>query len=146
MGSTEKKGRTPARGFGPHGQDRTLNTNKHSLATKVGVPVAMINERRLIFAIVERAVNDALGNYKIGAHDRDTIQREAEYWIFTSQSHRPWGFIWCCHHLDVCPYRVRKALKKVHGKNISSGARDYYNFFRNYYMSTDYPYHFIKCA
>lgn len=70
-----------------------------------------IPEKALVFDVIKRAIEDALGRYKILSTDTRQIQREAEAWIF-SLSIQPWSFKWCCDQVDIDFKLIRKFIKK----------------------------------
>lgn len=67
-------------------------------------------ERRLLLAILERAILDYVGN------DQKEVD-EAEAWIFDSDTINPrkdnFSFDWVCEELDLCPSQVTHAIKTM---------------------------------
>ncbi len=66
-------------------------------------------ERRLLLAVLERAILDFLGN------DSDEID-EAEHWLFTEQNDSPqkaFSFAWVCSELDLDLNGVLDKIRKM---------------------------------
>mgnify|MGYP000617872274 CR=1 FL=1 len=73
-----------------------------------------IPEKIFLWAILERAIYDAIGDYKVFSTDTPYIQREAMAWI-RSDSEEEFSFEWICLHLDIAPELVRKCVKSSMG-------------------------------
>lgn len=65
-------------------------------------------ERRLLLAILERAILDFVGN---DAKERD----EADAWIFEEESDEriEYSFAWICHHLDLSLVSARRSIRAM---------------------------------
>lgn len=59
-------------------------------------------EHELIFAIIQRALNDLVGE----------AVRDANLWL-RSESQEPWSFLWCCEQIDLQPEIVAQVAKKI---------------------------------
>lgn len=86
-----------------------------------------IPEKKLLVAIIERAYLDAQGN-TTGDHDKDRpeIRRQADKWLFRWRSDEPlipFSFQWVCSHLEVCPQKTRRNLKKLLGAGFQHYSR-----------------------
>lgn len=71
-------------------------------------------ERACLAACLERAILDATGN-TCGPDKYGRLKREARTWIFLwcRQIEYPeWSFPWVCENLDLCPFRIRRAVKR----------------------------------
>lgn len=73
-------------------------------------------ERRLVAAMLTRAIQDATGNVNGDSEAAQSLSREARNWIFES-AHRirikPFSFEWSCHILDLCPNFMRKSISEM---------------------------------
>lgn len=65
-------------------------------------------ERRLLLAVLERAILDFVGN---DVKERD----DAEAWIFdtTADERIEYSFEWLCHQLDLESKQVRETIQKM---------------------------------
>lgn len=83
--------------------------------------MSAIAEKKLLYAIIERAVldlqgkdaNDIMGRYHM---------RRADAWLFywrSGDEGEPFTFPWCCQELDVCPSELTRKLRKI----VDSGAK-----------------------
>ena len=65
-------------------------------------------ERRLILAILERAILDFVGNEQKEALD-------AEYWMFgdDGDDDSQFSFTWACSQLDLSPATVREKIRQM---------------------------------
>jgi hypothetical protein len=66
-------------------------------------------ERRLLTAILERAILDYVGN------DSQEV-KEAEEWLFTVMSEHnadPFSFLWVCRELDLSPEFISSRIKAM---------------------------------
>jgi hypothetical protein len=66
-------------------------------------------ERRLLLAILERAILDYVGN-----NPREV--QEAEEWLFEPHPHgsrSQFSFVWLCEQLDLDPVKVTKRVKSM---------------------------------
>ena len=66
-------------------------------------------ERRLLLAILERAILDFVGN------EPKEIE-EAERWIFGELDHPSAGqfsFLWVCEQLDLDPYKIANKVRAM---------------------------------
>jgi hypothetical protein len=85
-----------------------------------------IPERALGWAIIRRAIADAVGFYKIGSNDSAKIQTEALEWIFYSNGViEPWSFLWWCELLDVEPTRVYRFMERYKGGTLGAYSTDH---------------------
>ena len=84
-----------------------------------------MNEKRLVTAIIERAVLDYAGTDKSQIEGRglhvQKVQLEAKIWLRLDQvaispmellNPRAWSFVWCCDVLDLCPLKCQRLLRK----------------------------------
>lgn len=84
----------------------------------------VLPEKIFLWAILERAIHDATGNFKLAASDTPYIQREALQWV-RSKSEREFGFEWICLHLDMCADVVRRSVfSHVGEKFVKPQARE----------------------
>lgn len=68
-----------------------------------------IPERRLLWAILHRAVWDALG-LSIGSSDTpQAVLREVRAWFRTNKK-TPFSYLWICQTLEIDPARLRKLI------------------------------------
>ena len=80
-----------------------------------------VPERRLLFAILERAVRDALGNHPAEA-------REAAEWIFSPPVDQPelFSFQWICEELEVdIPRFLANVERMLQKKTLLPEAREH---------------------
>jgi hypothetical protein len=71
------------------------------------------SEKRLLLAMLERAVLDFIGN-------EESEAKSAEEWIFSEESSdTPFTFKWLCQELDIDCVRVAQFISKLtkRGKN-----------------------------
>ena len=83
--------------------------------------VMLERERGLLLAILERAINDALGLVACGTYSQigrlETIA-EAREWLGLQigggnmDELEPFSFPWVCDHLELCPKKVIKWMLK----------------------------------
>jgi len=81
---------------------------------------------RLMAAIIERAVLDAIGE-TLSEDYRE--QTRAFYWI-VDDSERSWSFIWLCEALDISGERIRDYVRQSQGRDNKLGPRDKFAFVR----------------
>lgn len=73
-------------------------------------------ERSLIAEVIFRAMRDVLN--KINHGDDSYYRREAALWMRLDikfrkgDAKKPFSFVWCCNHLEICPYRVREIVRE----------------------------------
>lgn len=96
--------------------------------TNVDPELVALPERRLLAAVLGRAIIDYVGDIE---NITQLETREAWAWLFNSERKDTFSFMNCCNELDICPYELRKKIKKVkanksfniHIKKIYSGYR-----------------------
>jgi len=70
-------------------------------------------ERALCWAIIERAILDALG-FGLAKVDCPKVkQKQAIAWLLDSKmpnAPQPFSVLWRCFQLDICPKRIRKLI------------------------------------
>lgn len=83
----------------------------------------IVPELSMLTACLERAILDATGN--TCGPDKDGKERCAAIrWIFIwrrSDYYPEFSFPWVCQHLDLCPYTVKKLIKKFIRNKITPG-------------------------
>lgn len=80
-------------------------------------------EKRLLLAVLARALEDACGNGRHGA--RKNTREEANEWV-ESDSIKKWSFLWICEHVDLDPVLVRNELvKRLDGTWTPAPKRDW---------------------
>lgn len=85
-------------------------------------------ERRLLAALLERAILDFVGN-------DSTEVASAEEWIFDWQDHeanpdaplKEFSFSWVCHYLDLNPRKVAGFIKAMPKRGIHRVAPWYFS-------------------
>jgi hypothetical protein len=77
-----------------------------------------VPEKNLLWAVLDRAVRDALGkteNWK-KVNNGNFAKTEARQWIFGAKKEVEKGsltFIYCCESLDLSPVGVRKYIREL---------------------------------
>ena len=80
-------------------------------------------ERRLLLAILERAILDYVGN------DQREIE-EAEMWLFgdlDGDLAHQFSFCWVCEQLDLDPYRIAQKIRSMPRRGDRKIAPWYFN-------------------
>lgn len=75
----------------------------------------IVPELSVLAACLERAILDAAGN-TCGPDEGGGLKDDAMRWIFcwcNAERQPEWSFAWVCESLNLCPYRVRRAIKRV---------------------------------
>lgn len=76
------------------------------------VPEETKGEHRLLWAVLERAISDAIPTYDLERH----FVVGARIWIkarpIRGNRSRSWSFDWVCEHLGLDPERVRKIIER----------------------------------
>lgn len=97
-----------------------------------------LNEKKLVAAIIERAVLDYAGTDKSQIESRGlhvkNIQLEAKIWLRLDQeaispiellNPRSWSFVWCCDQLNLCPLKCQRLLRENFTGFIENHKRRY---------------------
>lgn len=79
-----------------------------------------IPEKNLGLAIIRRAVNDALGKFRVNSTDGISIQRDAVFWLAATDRDE-FSFEWWCEELDMEPFWVRRFVSEYKGGDIGIG-------------------------
>lgn len=72
----------------------------------------ILEEKRLLCAVLERAILDLFSEEKI----KKQIRREALVWIRARaniENPPPWSFSWVCLELDLCPFTLRRTVLSI---------------------------------
>lgn len=82
-------------------------------------PCEIVAIKKLIYAVIERAILDALGaditysDYRqVGSYVKKKRVFDARDWI-ASEDLSSWSFEWCCDELGIQPSRVRRAVEEL---------------------------------
>lgn len=79
-------------------------------------------ERLLLMEVICRAINDAIGHYRNGGNTSYYDKIEARRWIFErEETNQPFGFGWCCEHLNIEPRRLRLQIERLMALSIEEG-------------------------
>lgn len=90
-----------------------------------------VPEYALVFAVLERAILDALGNLEISKNwMQQEVARSAIVW-FRSNDEEPWTFLWVCNMLDLNPEHLRNIVFEQRIQ-IKKGARRWDTAIRQY--------------
>jgi hypothetical protein len=65
-------------------------------------------EQRLIWAIIERAVRDALGN-----QSADVLNATEWIWELSGEALSPFSFSWCCETLGLDTEKMRQKIMNM---------------------------------
>lgn len=74
-----------------------------------------VPEKKLLYAIIERAVLDFQGRNATDLEGRYHMRR-ADAWLFywrKGDEREPFTFPWVCLHLDLCPSELTRKLRKL---------------------------------
>lgn len=79
-------------------------------------------ERGLLAEVIYRAMRDVLNP---ALCEEDHIRREAILWMrlerkkfLKRDAKSPYSFVWCCNHLELCPYRVREKIIELRKNGV----------------------------
>lgn len=96
--------------------------------TNVDPELGATPERRLLAAVLGRAIIDYVGEIE---NITQLETREAWAWLFNSERKDTFSFINCCNELDICPYELRKKIKKVKAdKSYDGNIKKIYSGYR----------------
>ena len=86
-----------------------------------------IGERGLLWAILERAVNDALGYHGglyLSRASKRLVKCRALQWLglapgeFWMPEFQPFSFFWICAELNLCHKKVWRVVRKAQKNNL----------------------------
>jgi hypothetical protein len=85
----------------------------------------------LLWAIIERAMLDALGSWHVSSEDTDRWEKESQEWLglfrFNEEDHTPEPFTaqWLCNHLNIDLPALRDSLEDaiIMGRTMRASMR-----------------------
>lgn len=77
----------------------------------------------LLHAVVENAINCIRSVHTVPSARKYRLAKEALDWILSEEDHL-FSFLFCCQHLGVSPYRVRKGAKGEFAKLMPPGRHE----------------------
>lgn len=96
--------------------------------TNVDPELVALPERRLLAAVLGRAIIDYVGDIE---NVTQLETREAWAWLFNSERKDTFSFMNCCNELDICPYELRRKIKKVKAdKSFNVNIKKIYSGYR----------------
>lgn len=95
------------------------------MTTGLIVDAEVLGEKRLAWAVLERAILDAIGQWKILAIDTILVQKQAWAWINSEvKQSEPFSCGWCCEVLDLPICKIRKFIETHSGQYYSPSYKE----------------------